>query len=135
MRINAIIERGKDGTYDVYLDFDQRITFGLRGTGATVEDAKKDFYSSRDEMRAFYKEEDKAFPEELEFDFKYDLASFLAAYSDKISLAGLGRLTGVNRKQLGHYLTGERNASQRTVEKIEKALHEFGEEISQVQFT
>ena len=97
MKITAIIERGNDGTYDVYLDFDDRITFGLRGTGSTVEEAKKDFYINKDDMRALYNEEGKAFPEELEFDFKYDLASYLAAYSDKISLAGLGRLTGVNR--------------------------------------
>jgi len=61
-------------------------------------------------------------------------SSFLAYYSDKISLAGLGRLTGINRKQLNHYVTDVRKPSKKTVEKIEKSLHEFGKELSQVQF-
>jgi hypothetical protein len=63
-----------------------------------------------------------------------DVASFLESYSDKISLAGLGRLTGINCKQLSHYLTRKRNPSCKTVEKIEAALHNFGKEISQVHF-
>jgi len=70
----------------------------------------------------------------LEFEFRYDMASFLDSHSDKISLAGLGRLTGINRKQLSHYLTRKRNPSRKTVKKIEAALHEFGEEISRVHF-
>lgn len=68
------------------------------------------------------------------FDFKYDMASFLDFYSDKISLAGLGRLTGINHKQLSHYLTRKRNPSRKTVKRIEAALHEFGKEISQINF-
>ncbi len=59
------------------------------------------------------------------------MASFLDSYSDKISLAGLGRLTGINPKQLSHYLNEKRNPSPKTVKKIEAALHEFGKEISQ----
>jgi len=49
-------------------------------------------------------------------------------------LAGLGRLTGINRKQLSHYLTGKRNPSRKTIEKIETSLHTFGKEISEVRF-
>ena len=59
---------------------------------------------------------------------------FLAYYKGKLSLSGLGKLTGINPKQLNHYVTGVRKPSPKTVKKIEKSLHEFGKELSQVQF-
>ena len=136
MKLNAIIEKGKDGTFDVHYDVEQENphSFSLLGQGNTVEEAIEDFYAGRDEMKEYYQEVGKEFPEDLEFEFKYDMASFLDSYSDKISLAGLGRLTGINRKQLSHYLTRKRNPSRKTVEKIERALNDFGKEISQVHF-
>jgi len=48
-------------------------------------------------------------------------------------LAGLGRLTGIAQGQLSHYVTGRRKPSQKTVQKIEKSLHKFAGELSQVQ--
>jgi len=136
MKLNAIIEKGKDGTYDIHYDIKEEnpYRFSLLGQGDTVQEAIEDFYLSRDDIREYYKETGRDFPEDLEFEFKYDMASFLESYSDKISLAGLGRLTGINRKQLSHYLTGKRNPSRKTIEKIETSLHEFGKEISQVHF-
>ena len=68
------------------------------------------------------------------FDFSYDVASFLAYYSDKLSLAGLERITGVAQGQLSHYVTGRRQPSKKTVEKIQKALQNFGNELSHVNF-
>ncbi len=44
---------------------------------------------------------------ELEFTFRYDTVSFLQYYSKIISLAGLQRLTGIDRHQLSHYVTGQ----------------------------
>lgn len=134
MKAKAIIERGSDGTYDINLEYREDLTFGLLGQGNTVQEAIEDFYRSRDDIKAYYHESGKTFPNDLEFEFVYDVPSFLESYSDKISLAGLGRLTGINRKQLSHYLNGTRNPSKKTVEKIQKSLQEFGKEISQVKF-
>jgi hypothetical protein len=83
-------------------------------------------------MKELYLSENKHF-EEAEFEFKYDTASFLAYYSNVLSLAGLGRLTGIAQGQLSHYVTGRRKPSPKTVRKIEKSLHEFAAEIAQVQ--
>jgi len=55
-------------------------------------------------------------------------------HSKILSLAGLQRITGVNQGQLSHYVTGHRKPRPKTVEKIEKSLHAFAEEISQVHF-
>jgi hypothetical protein len=134
MRANVIIERGLDSTYDAYLDNAENLGFGLLGQGNTVKETIEDFYNSKNEMETYYKEVGKSFPENLEFVFKYDTASFLAYYSKVLSLAGLQRITGVNQGQLSHYVTGRRKPSAKTVEKIEKSLHSFAEEIRNVHF-
>lgn len=135
MKVDAIIEKGLDGTYDVHFGNDTKnLTFSLLGQGNTVEEAIEDFYNSKDEIKEMYFESRRDFPENLEFNFKYDTASFLAYYSKVLSLAGLQRITGVNQGQLSHYVTGRRKPSPKTIEKIEKSLHAFANEISQVHF-
>lgn len=134
MKAIVIIERGNDGTYDAYLESAEKLSFGLLGQGKTVKETMDDFINSRDEMKAYYAAENKPFPEDLEFEYKYDVPSFLSYYSKILSLAGLQRLTGVNQGQLSHYVTGHRKPSPKTAEKIEKALHNFANEISQVHF-
>ena len=134
MKVDVFIEKGIDGTYDIHFGEQTKgLTFGLLGQGESVQEAMDDFHNSRDEIKAYYKEVGKRFPEDLEFEFKYDTASFLAYYSNVLSLAGLGRLTGIAQGQLSHYVTGRRKPSQKTVQKIEKSLHKFADEISHVQ--
>lgn len=133
MKIDAFIEKGLDGTYDVHFGEDTKgLTFGLLGQGSSVQEAIDDFYNSRNEMKELYEETGRPFPDNLEITFKYDTASFLAYYSQILSLAGLQRITGINQGQLSHYVTGHRKPSTKTVEKIEKSLHAFAKEISQV---
>lgn len=134
MKAIVIIERGDDGTFDAYLENAGSLSFGLLGQGKTVQETIDDFLNSRDEMKAHYAEENKSFPTDLEFEYKYDVPSFLSYYSKILSLAGLQRLTGVNQGQLSHYVTGHRKPSPKTAEKIEKSLHDFANEISQVHF-
>lgn len=131
-KVTVLIERGTDGTFGAYIETNP-LPYGIIGDGDTAKDAISDFMNSYDEMKAFYKETGKEFVE-AEFDFKYDMTSFLSYYSDRLSLAGLERITGVNQGQLSHYMTGHRNPSKRTVEKIETSLHKFAEELMEVQF-
>ena len=132
MKVKAIIERGKDGSYGIYMDNDD-LDFGLLGEGQTVKEAMEDFLVSKEEMRTLYADQGKIFPE-LEFVYQYDTASFLEYYSHILSLAGLERLTGVNQGQLSHYLTGRRKPSEKTVQKIQQSLHRFGEELQHLEF-
>lgn len=134
MKAMVVIERGLDGTYDACFDRSENMGFGLLGQGKTVKETIEDFLIGCDEMKELYDELGKPFPENLEFVFKYDTASFLAYYSNVLSLAGLQRITGVNQGQLSHYVTGRKKPSQKTVQKIEKSLHTFAAEISKVHF-
>lgn len=132
--IKAFIERGKDGTYGVYVDLENKtLNYGIFGEGVTAKEAVEDFKLSYEEMKTFHTQEGKKFVE-ANFEYVYDTASFLAYYSNVLSLAGLQRITGVNQGQLSHYVTGHRKPSPKTVEKIEKSLHAFANEISQVHF-
>lgn len=128
--VRVFIERAKDGTYSAYMPDDNKLHFCAIGEGATAQEAHDDFLAVVDAFRVDFPEE----VAELQFDFSYDLASFLAYYSGKLSLAGLSRITGVAQGQLSHYITGHRNPSPRTVEKINTALHTFASELSQVHF-
>lgn len=126
--VRVLIERGNDGTYGAYIPETNQLPFGAIGEGNTAEEAKEDFLN----VVQSYKEDGEVLPDDLTFEFAFDIPSFLAYYKDRLSLAGLERITGVARGQLSHYVTGRRNPSQKTVEKIQKALQEFGKDLSRV---
>ena len=132
--VKVFIERGNDGTYSVYVDLENKtLNYGIHGNGKTAIEAIQDFVSAYESMKEFYNQKDKDFVE-AKFSYVYDVASFLAYYGSILSLAGMERLTGVNQGQLSHYVTGRRKPSKTTIAKIEKKLHEFGNELNQVQF-
>lgn len=131
-KINVVIERGIDGSFSAYIA-DDNCEFGCIGEGKSVEETKADFMKAVGEMQEVYAEEGSKFPD-VEFDFIYDMASFLNYYAYAFSLAGLARITGVNQGQLSHYVTGRRRPSKSAVEKIEQSLHDFANEIGQVKF-
>ncbi len=135
MKIEVLIS-GNGKRYEAVIDPNKEydLSFGLFGEGKTVKDCISDFYVSLDEMRATYIEDNKEFPNDLEFVFKYDTASFLQYYSTVFSFAALERLTGINQVQLSQYVRGYRRPSRRTTEKIEKRLRAFANELSAVQF-
>lgn len=130
----AFIERGNDGIYNVYVDLENStLKYGIHGVGNSAKEAVDDFILSYEEMKGLHIQKGKEFVE-AKFNYVYDTASFLAYYSKVLSLAGLQRITGVNQGQLSHYVTGHRKPSPKTVAKIEKSLHAFAKEISQVHF-
>ena len=132
MKVTAIIERNSKGRYFAYIN-DERITFGILGEGKTVDETIEDFKIGYQEMKETYQSVGKEIPE-LEFEFKYDTASFLSAYSNILSLAGMSRLTGLNQGLLSHYVTGRKRPTQKTVSKIRNSVHEFGKSLCQIDF-
>lgn len=133
MKAQVIIERGADGTFDANMEFIKDVPFGLFGSGKTVAETIEDFRNSYREIQEMYKDEGKECPV-LEFEFKYDIPSFLQYYAYAFTLAGLERITGVNQKQLGHYISGFRRPSDRTAHKIEDRIKAFAREIEAVRF-
>lgn len=131
-KVNAIIERAGDGTYSIYSDADD-LDYLVTGTGTTVEEAKRCFEGGYSDIRRVYAEDGRPFTE-VEMVYQYDMASFLAYYTKAFSLAGLSRITGINQGQLSHYVTGRRVPSARTKEKMQRAIHAFASDLSEVRF-
>jgi len=138
MKIDVIIETAPDKCFEAVIDPDPDkeygLSFGLLGEGHSVQECIDDFYVSVAEMKELYAKKGKVFPEDLEFTFKYDAASFLAHYSDVLSLSGLEKITGINQRQLSHYLNGVKKPRPETIRKIETGIHRFANELSQVNF-
>ncbi len=132
MKVKVIVEKGTDGFYSAYMDED-RFDFGLNGQGDTVQDAKDEFFTGYRELQEMKKDEGQEIPD-LEFEFEYDVDSFLNYYAGILSKSGLEKITGINQKQLWHYASGKRKPTKTTILKIQEGLHKFAEELKQVQF-
>ena len=129
-QVRVFIERGKDGGYSAYMPDDNNIPFGAIGEGETAKEAQDDFTN----VVEAYREDYPKVVANMQLIFSYDIASFLAYYSGKLTLAGLSRITGVAQGQLSHYITGRRRPSAQTIEKISTSLHSFANDLSQVNF-
>ena len=124
----AIIERASDGGFSTYMleDFEK---FGAHGFGNTAEEAKEDLFVAIEEFREMLGDD----VPQMNITFKYDITSFLAEYRDKFGLSGLQIITGLNRKRLQEYLSGERHPSPKTVRKIEQSVHDFASKLMDLQ--
>lgn len=130
-KVKAIIERASDGCFGIYMADADDMSYLITASGKTLKAAMTDFLDGYEDMKQHYAKTGKQF-EEVEFEFVFELPAFLQHYSQFLSLVGLERITGVNQKQLGHYISGYRHASQKTIKKIEDAVHKFGQELLDV---
>jgi len=127
-KIEAIIERAKDGTFSVFCSTEM-----FTGMGNTAEAAKLDMH----QQMAFFKktaiEDGFSYPgfldEDFEIVYKFDTESLLEYYSGILSLSGLEKITGIHQKQLWNYLHGKSKPRKAQVEKIAKGLHSLGSEL------
>jgi hypothetical protein len=130
-KVKVFIEMSEYG-YSAYMD-DTPLDYSCIGEGKTVDETVADFNAAYAEMREYYRQEGKKF-EEVQLSFYYDIASFLQEFVKAFSLAGLERITGVNQTQLGHYLHGRSKPSRKTIQRIEKGVHDFAKDLSAIRF-
>ena len=130
-KVRVFIEKGKD-EFSAYMD-DTPLDYSCIGEGKTVEETIDDFKAAYGEMREYSESIGKYF-EEVEYEFYYDTASFLQYFGKTFSLAGLEVITGINQTQLGHYLHGRRKPTRKTIDKIQKGVERFAQELTRVRF-
>lgn len=129
--IEAIVERSKDGGYSVYC-----VSEMFSGMGDTPEFAKQNMVDSI----MFFAETSKAngykYPEWIDgdyvVDYKFDIESLLTYYTGIITPAALGRITGINPKQLWSYAHGKSKPRKPQLEKIQNGLRQLASELSNV---
>lgn len=97
----------------------------LVGYGPTVDMAVKDLSVTRQEFIDMGHD----IPE-LEMTFKYDIWAFFDKFP--ISITPLAKRIGINPSLMRQYVSGNRNPSQKRLEEIESAIHDFAHELSTV---
>jgi hypothetical protein len=69
---------------------------------------------------------------DYQFEYKFDVESLLWHYNGIISRAALSRISGINERQLGHYICGRSHPKPDQALKIVNALHRLGSELLSV---
>ena len=129
------MSRAVDGTYYVYLE----IYPVILGMGDNVISAKENFLETiRLTEEEIGKDSALSYPEfldgEYEIQYKYDVQGFLEYYSGIITPTALGKLSGINTKQMWNYMHGVSKPRRIQVEKIESALHKLGADLINTSF-
>ncbi len=129
MKTTALVEKGKDGRFCI---FTPDIKATIIGEGATVAEAKADFENSVAEvMDMFEAGEDRGELQDIEFEYKYDVASMFN-YFDFINATKFARWAGINASLLRQYKTGNTYISEAQAQKIGQALRKVGRELSAI---
>lgn len=99
----------------------------------TFADLKKEIAESIEFYIDCAKEDGEVYPavfdREYELVYKFDMESLLSFYEKVISRAALGRITGINERQLSHYACGRSKPRPEQAQKIVNALHELGQDL------
>lgn len=72
--------------------------------------------------------------EDFEIVYRFDVQSCMEYYSGIITPTALGRISGINPKQIWNYMHGVSKPRKAQVDKIEAALHKLGRELMSVSF-
>lgn len=132
MKTTAIVEMWDDKTISVYVpDFDG---FSLNGQGNTVEEAKQALMQAVDDYKTMLSETGKEIPaslSDIEFEYKYDIASFFECFKF-ISVSTFAKYAGINPSLMRQYKQRIAFASEAQKMKIEEAIHRAGSEMLSV---
>lgn len=123
------IEKCSDGSYLAY-NTEEEAKTRLIGTGATVAEAKADFYNSIEEIREI-SDDDSELTEPV---FHFDISS-LFEYYNVINMAGFAKYAGINATLLRQYKKGDTYISDKRLREIEDAIHRLGAELSALKLT
>lgn len=129
MRVNVYVEKGKD-LFGCSMDMDNQLDFGINGNGTTARKAIEDFYLARDEMKEYYVEAGKDFPE-LEFDFYFDVGSLFSYYSF-LNITEAAKSMKISPMMMRKYAAGISTPSDKRLREIEYGLNALAAEISNV---
>ena len=134
MKTTAIVEIWDDKTISVYVpEFEG---FNLNGQGSTLEEAKKSLQGCIDDYISMFKEKGEEVPESLkniEFEYKYDIASFFECFK-YLSTSSLAKYAGINPSLMRQYKNRLAFASESQKSKIEEAIHRAGSDLCSVRF-
>jgi hypothetical protein len=105
----------------------------ILGVNGSFNQFKKELQESIAIYVEWAKEDGDEYPAvfdgEFYFEYKFDIASLLYCYNGIISRAAISRISGINEKQLGHYICGRSRPRKEQEVKIVNAFHRLGKEL------
>lgn len=119
-KITVIIERSKDAFWAYSNELE-----GISGVGDTAEEAKK----SVEESVEIQKELGNISNTKFKLVYKFDTESLLNYYKNIFSAPAMQKMTGINEKQIHHYMSGLKKPRDTQKKRIETALHKLGAEL------
>ena len=119
----AIIERSKDAYWAYIPELE-----GVSGVGETVQEAKQSMLDGL----GLQQELVNLSVQEYLIDYHFDVVSLLNYFKGILTNAAFERLTGINQLQMSHYANGLKKPRKAQRQKIEKALHQLGEDLRSI---
>lgn len=132
MKKTAIVEMWDDKTISVYVPEMEK--FSLNGQGKSTEEAKQALRQAVEDYKEMFAARGEDVPKELdgiEFEYKYDLASFFDSFRF-ISVSAFAKYADVNPSLMRQYKQRLAFASESQKAKIERAIHKAGKELATV---
>ena len=127
-KVEIYVEKAEDGTY---WGSSQNIPGGISAFGNSLDELKQNLKIAFQDYKEVAKDLNEDWLEEIkdltEFEYKLDIASFFKLLPIKIS--AIAEKTGINPSLMSQYASGKANASEERARKIEKAIHELGEDL------
>lgn len=132
MKKTAIVELWDDGTFSIYVpDMEKH---NLNAQGKTVEEAKKGLLEAITDYQNMYLSRGESIPEELshlEFNYKYDIASFFECFK-WINVTQFAKKAGINDSLMRQYKKRLAFASEEQCKKIQETINNLTNELSAV---
>ena len=132
-KVTAILEKTANGGYSAYLP----ALPGCISTGATVAGIKNNIREAVEFHIEGLRMEDLPIPEIFVHDFdlayKMDVASLFEWFSGILTKSGVSRITGMNQSLISQYVSGIKTPSSKQTKKIERALHNLGQELLEIE--
>jgi predicted RNase H-like HicB family nuclease len=133
-KLRAIIEKGKDGLYSIYVPD----ISGLFGTGETEAEAKENLNEAIDMALEYIEETGQTadyaiFQGNYEIEYVYDLSGFFKTF-DFFDVSSFAKRIGVNPSLMRRYKSGITKASQTQKAKIAEGIHAVAQQLSGAQF-
>lgn len=133
MKNTVILEKTSSGGYSAYLPE----LPGCISTGDTISEIKNRIREAVSFHIEGMRMENLPVPEEFdcEFDlaFKMDLASLFEWFSGILTKSGVSKITGMNQSLISQYVSGNKTPSSKQTKKIERALHNLGQELLEIE--
>lgn len=134
MKVNAIIERAKDGGFTIH----SPEVFGVYAPAPTESEAKVEFMEMLEEQAEEIKEQEGKYPQwympggEIEVEYKYSLSGFFEAFPF-FNASKFAEAVGINPSLMRRYKRGNGGISNKQKQLIQAELEKVLENLQAVQ--